>query len=290
MTSVDLGVAGVAVGHWTDPVARTGCTVVRLPPGTVAAGEVRGGAPATRELDLLVPGRLVRHVDAVVLTGGSAFGLAAADGVARACEAEGRGFPTAGGSVPIVVAMALYDLSVGDAAIRPGPDEGAAAWAAAVEGPVVTGPVGAGTGATTGKWRRTGQARPGGLGCARVVAGDLVVAAVAAVIAAGDVLALGDEPGPHDGEAVPGGAFGPHPGTSTTIGVVVTNADLDELGCLAVAQGAHDGLARAVHPPHLSVDGDAVVAAATGHVPATPDQARTLAVLAFAAAVRQAVA
>ena len=290
MTSVDLGVAGVAVGHWTDPIARTGCTVVRLPPGTVAAGEVRGGAPATRELELLVPGRLVRHVDAVVLAGRSAFGLAAADGVVRACEADGRGFPTAAGVVPIVVAMALYDLGVGDPSVRPGPEEGAAAWAAAVEGPVATGAVGAGTGATTGKWRRTGRPRPGGLGCARAVAGDLVVAAVAAVNAAGDVIALGDEPGPDDGEAVPAGGFGPSPGTSTTIGVVVTNADLDELGCLAVAQGAHDGLARAVHPPHLSVDGDAVVAAATGHVPATPDQARTLAVLAFAAAVRQAVA
>ncbi len=290
MTSVDLGVAGVAVGHWTDQVARTGCTVVRLPPGTVAAGEVRGGAPATRELDLLVPGRLVRHVDAVVLTGGSAFGLAAADGVVRACGAEGRGFPTAGGPVPIVVAMALYDLTVGDATVRPGPDEGAAAWAAAAEGPVATGAVGAGTGATTGKWRRTGQPGPGGLGCARVVAGDLVVAAIVAVNAAGDVLAPGDEPGPDDVDALPAGGVGPHPGTNTTIGVVVTNAELDELGCLAVAQGAHDGLARAVHPPHLSVDGDAVVAAATGHVPATPDQARTLAVLAFAAAVRQAVA
>jgi L-aminopeptidase/D-esterase-like protein len=290
VTAVDLGVAGVAVGHWTDPVARTGCTVVRLPPGTVASGEVRGGAPATREFELLVPGRIVRHVDAVVLSGRSAFGLAVADGVVRACEAEGRGFPTAAGPVPIVVAMALFDLGVGDAAVRPGPEEGAAAWAAAAEGPVATGAVGAGTGATTGKWRRTGSPRPGGVGCARVVAGDLVVAAIAAVNAAGDVLALGDEPGPDDGEAVPAGGIGPSPGTSTTIGVVVTNADLDELGCLAVAQGAHDGLARAVHPPHLSVDGDAVVAAATGPVRATPDQARTLAVLAFAAAVRQAVA
>ena len=131
MTSVDLGVEGVLVGHWTDPVARTGCTVVRLPPGTVASGEVRGGAPATRELDLLVPGRLVERLDAVVLTGGSAFGLAAADGVALACEDEGIGFETAAGRVPIVVAMAIYDLATGDAAVRPGPVEGRTAWAAA---------------------------------------------------------------------------------------------------------------------------------------------------------------
>lgn len=288
MTAVDLGVAGVAVGHWTDPVARTGCTVVRLPPATVASGEVRGGAPATRELDLLVPGRLVRHVDAVVLTGGSAFGLAAADGVARACEAGGRGFPTASGPVPIVVAMAIFDLGVGSASVRPGPDEGAAAWAAAAEGPVATGPVGAGTGATTGKWRGAAQARAGGLGCARVGAGDVVVSALAVVNAAGDVVPLGAEPGPDHGPLLPGRPTAPH-GTSTTIGVVVTNAALDELGCLAAAQGGHDGLARAVHPPHLSVDGDAVVAVATGDVDATPDQVRALAVLAFAAAIRQAV-
>lgn len=287
--AVDLGVAGVSVGHWTDPVARTGCTVVRLPQGSVASGEVRGGAPATREFDLLVPGRLVRHVDAVVLTGGSAFGLAAADGVARAAEAAGEGFATAAGRVPIVVAMAVYDLAVGDAAVRPGPDEGAAAWAALQDGPVETGAVGAGAGATTGKWRGAADVEVGGLGCASVTAGDLVVGALVVVNAAGDVVPLGAEPDPalHDLSSVH--AIDLRPGTNTTIGVVVTNADLDELGCLASAQGAHDGLARAVHPPHLSVDGDAVVAVATGHVDATPDEVRTMAVLAFAAAIRQAV-
>ncbi len=288
MTAVDLEVAGVAVGHWTDPVARTGCTVVRLPPGTVASGEVRGGAPATRELDLLVPGRLVRHVDAVVLTGGSAYGLASADGVARACEAEGVGFPTAAGPVPIVVAMAIYDLAVGDASVRPGPDDGAAAWAAATTGVVETGAVGAGAGATTGKWRGPGGVAAGGLGVASLRQGDLVVSAIVVVNAAGDVVPLGGEPGPTGGDPSPG-HHATGLGTNTTIGVVVTNATLDELGCLAAAQGAHDGLARAIHPPHLSVDGDAVVAAATGVVDATPDTVRTLAVLAFAAAIRQAV-
>lgn len=285
MTTVDLGVDGVAVGHWTDPVARTGCTVVRLPPGTVASGEVRGGAPATRELDLLVPGRLVRHVDAVVLTGGSAFGLAAADGVVRECEAAGIGFPTSAGPVPIVVAMAIYDLAAGDASVRPGPDQGALAWAAATTGAVETGAVGAGAGATVGKWRGAAGVRPGGLGVATAGHGRLVVGAIAVVNAAGDVIAPGDEPPVDLGGLVPGAAHG----TNTTVGVVVTNATLDELGCLAAAQGAHDGLARAIHPPHLSVDGDAVVAVATGAVEATPDQVRTLAVLAFAAAIRQAV-
>lgn len=288
MSQVELGVPGVLVGHWTDPVAQTGCTVVRLPAGTVASGEVRGGAPATREFDLLVPGRLVRRVDAVVLTGGSAFGLAAADGVVGACEEEHYGFPTAAGRVPIVVAMAIYDLGVGDASVRPGPSEGAAAWAVATEGPVETGAVGAGAGATTGKWRGAGTAEAGGVGCARVAAGDLVVSAIVVVNAAGDVVPLGEEPGVvgHDLSAV---HASPLLGTNTTIGVVVTNARLDELGCLAAAQGAHDGLARAIHPPHLSVDGDAVVAAATGEVEAPPDKVRTLAVLAFAAAIRQAV-
>lgn len=285
--AVDLGVAGVRVGHWTDPVARTGCTVVRLPPGTVASGEVRGGAPATREFDLLVPGRLVPHLDAVVLSGGSAFGLAAADGVARSCEAEGVGFATPAGPVPIVVGMAVYDLAVGDPSVRPGPEQGAAAWAAAVGGPVPTGRVGAGTGATTGKWRGPGGVAPGGLGCASLAVGELVVGALVVVNAVGDVVPAGAEPGPElHGLATtrPDQPFG----TSTTIGVVVTNAGLDRLGCLAAAQGAHDGLARAIHPPHLSADGDAVVAAATGEVAATPDQVRTLAVLAFAAAIRQA--
>ena len=288
MSEVDLGIPGVLVGHWTDAAARTGCTVVRLPEGSVASGEVRGGAPATREFDLLVPGRLVRHVDAVLLTGGSAFGLAAADGVVEACAAAGVGFATAAGPVPIVVGMALYDLPVADPAVRPGPAEGAAAWHAAQAGPVVTGRVGAGTGATVGKWRGPAAARSGGLGCATRAAGDLVVAAIAVVNAAGDVLAPGEEPGPelHGLVAPPAPPFG----TNTTIGVVVTNGRLDELGCLAAAQGAHDGLARAVHPPHLSVDGDAVVAVATGAVEATPDQVRTLAVLAFAAAIRQAPA
>lgn len=286
MTGVELGVEGVAVGHWTDPVARTGCTVVRLPAGSVASGEVRGGAPATREFDLLVPGRLVERIDAVVLTGGSAFGLAAADGVGRACEASGLGFPTGAGRVPIVVAMAIYDLAQGDPSVRPGPTEGASAWEAAVAGPVETGAVGAGAGATTGRWRGTGSAREGGLGAASVRAGDLVVGALAVVNAAGDVVPLGEEPGP----GLPSTPSDVPVGTSTTIGVVVTNARLDELGCLAAAQGAHDGLARAVHPPHLSVDGDAVVAVATGRVDATPDQVRTMAVLAFAAAIRQAVA
>jgi len=148
--------------------------------------------------------------------------------------------------------------------------------------------VGAGCGATVGKWRGPGGVAPGGLGGASVRVGDLVVAAIAVVNAAGDVLGPGEEPDVAlHGLATPAPLAGL--GTNTTVGVVLTNARLDKLGCLAAAQGGHDGLARAIHPPHLSVDGDAVVAAATGVVEATPDQVRTLAVLAFSAAIRQAV-
>src|SRR5437879_10944929 len=127
-------VPGVRVGHWTDERAATGCTVVLFPAGTVASGEVRGGAPATREWDLLEPERRVAHIDAVVLSGGSAFGLATADGVMRFCEERGMGHPTAAGPVPIVVGASLFDLMGGDSAVRPGPDEGYAAWMAATAG------------------------------------------------------------------------------------------------------------------------------------------------------------
>ena len=186
---------GVRVGHWTDDVARTGCTVVLFPEGTVASGEVRGGAPAAREMALLDPSRTVTRIDAVVLTGGSAFGLASADGVMRFCEERGIGFPTAGGAVPIVVALGLYDLAQGDGSVRPGPDEGYAACEAATAStaPTALGRVGAGTGATIAKWQGRDHARPGGLGGAVLRHGDLVVAALVAVNAYGDILEPGDD-------------------------------------------------------------------------------------------------
>ncbi len=153
-------ITGLRVGHWTDPAARTGCTVVLFPDGTVASGDVRGGAPATRELELLDPRRTVSRIDAVVLTGGSAFGLAAADGAMRFCEERGLGFATPAGPVPIVVALALFDLAVGDPAARPGAAEGYAACAAATDGPVELGAVGAGAGATVAKLGPARDRRP----------------------------------------------------------------------------------------------------------------------------------
>jgi L-aminopeptidase/D-esterase-like protein len=256
--------------------------VVLLPEDTPASCEVRGGAPATRELALLDPGALVARVDAVVLSGGSAFGLAAGDGVARWLEARGEGFPTPAGPVPIVVGLSLYDLLEGDPSVRPGPDEGVAACEAAHGGPVEVGQVGAGTGATVDKWRRPrGQARPGGLVTATerqdTQGGELLVSVLLAVNAAGAI---------DDGDMRPVPGHGTFTGGNTTIGLVVTNADLDKQGCHTVAQGAHDGLARAVVPPHTRSDGDVLVAAATGSVPANLDLVRWMAVAAVERAVK----
>src|SRR3954447_14120453 len=180
-------IPGVLVGHWTDTAAPTGCTAIVLPEGATASGEVRGGAPATRDFELLAPHRTVQQIDAVVLAGGSAFGLAACDGVVRWLEEHGRGFATSGGQVPIVPAMALFDLAVGDASVRPGPDEGYAACEAAREGDPPTGRVGAGTGATVGKWLGPEHTRPGGLGAAVEEAEGFEVAAIVAVNAIGDL-------------------------------------------------------------------------------------------------------
>ncbi len=275
-------IPGVLVGHWTDDVARTGCTVVLLPEGSVASGEVRGGAPGTREFELLRPERLVDHVDAVVLTGGSAYGLAACDGVMRWCEEQGRGFRLRVGVVPIVVGAVLMDLGVGDASVRPGAEQGYSACVGATTGPYRVGAVGAGTGATVGKWRGSAEHRPGGLGTATERDGDLVVSALVAVNAWGEP--TGDRttppplPSPSTAAAVSG--------ENTTIGIIVTNARLDKTRCLLVAQGGHDGLARALEPAHATVDGDAVVAVATGEVDAQIDRVRVLAARAFEAAIR----
>ena len=285
-----IPIDGVRVGHWTDEVARTGCTVALLPEGTVASGEVRGGAPATREFDLLAPERTVGRLDAVVLAGGSAFGLAAADGVVAHLEAAGVGFPTGAGPVPIVVAMALFDLLEGDGAVRPGAAEGRSAAEAASD-EVASGRIGAGTGATVGTWRGRDRARPGGIGIASTARGEVTVTAILAVNAGGD---------PDDGTAsaaVADGTFAAWPDDKvapfggrqhTTIGLVATNAALSKGECHLVAQAGHDGLARALFPAHLSTDGDALVAAATGTTPAATDLVRVLAAAAVERAVRVA--
>jgi L-aminopeptidase/D-esterase-like protein len=277
-------IPGIEVGHWTDDVARTGCTVVLLPEGTVASGAVGGGAPATREFELLAPERLVGHVDAVVLTGGSAFGLAAADGVMVHLAGRDRGFPTAAGPVPIVVAMGIFDLLEGDGAVRPTAANGRQAASTATAAEVPLGRVGVGSGCTIDKWRGRDHQRPGGLVGHAIRHGELVVAALVAVNAFGGV----DEGGALIGRLPePGQAFRAAPiGESTTVGVVATNAAIDKAGCHLVALGAHDGLARAVAPAHTRVDGDAFVACATGTLEDVPvDEVRFLAVAAVEAAI-----
>jgi L-aminopeptidase/D-esterase-like protein len=271
-------IAGVRVGHWTDSEARTGCTVIVLPEGSTASGEVRGGAPATREYELLAPHRTIQHVDAFVLAGGSAFGLAACDGAMRWLEEHGRGFPTPAGRVPIVVGAALFDLAVGDASVRPGPDEGYAACDAAAERAPATGQVGAGTGATVGKWRGPEHARPGGLGAALEEADGVRVAAIVAVNAIGDLRERNADLG--------AGAPAVGPVESTNIGAIVTDARLSKGDCLLVAQSGHAGLARTIEPVHTAFDGDAIAAASCGAVEAHPDLVRMLAARAVEAAVR----
>ncbi len=279
-------VTGLAVGQWTDEVARTGCTVILTPPGTIASGEIRGGAPASREFALLDPVRTVASVDAVVLSGGSAFGLATADGVMAVLEAEGRGFETRVGSVPIVVGLSLFDLAVGDPSVRPGPAEGRLAAEAASTGPHGIGQVGAGTGATVAKWSGTPQ--PGGIGTATMRAGPIVVSALIAVNAYGfvdDGTSVADPGPPVRPDADPAGAEG----TNTTIGVVATNAELDKVGCHLLAQSAHDGLARSLLPAHTAADGDGIVTLATGEVGGTDDDGQPVVDLTHLRALAQAV-
>ena len=294
-------ISGVRMGHWTDPVARTGCTVILFPEGSVASGEVRGGAPGTREWALLDPTRMMTRIDAVVLAGGSAYGLAACDGVMRWCEERGIGYPTAVGVVPIVVGAVLFDLAQGDAKIRPTAEHGYAACGAALpitgSDPPLVGAVGAGTGAMVNKWRGIEGARQGGIGYATVTEGSVTVAALIAVNAWGDVV------DPSVALPVQGAAaafaekgFKDHAaGTNTTIGVVMTDASIGKVGCQLVAQSAHDGFARAIWPAHSTFDGDGVVAVAVGPAPgeavveAPIDLVRMLAVEATARAIRAAV-
>jgi L-aminopeptidase/D-esterase-like protein len=301
-----LGIEDLAVGHWTDPVGLTGCTVVVPPPQNVAAACVRGGGPGTRETDLLQPQAHIEGVSAVLLTGGSAFGLAAAQGVVDWCERRGLGYARFGPPIPIVPAAVLFDLAVGDWAARPGPAEGEAACLAATtaEGPL--GNVGAGMGATVGKAAGPEHMTKGGLGWAVVEAGPVTVGALAAVNAGGDVL---DEDGTVlAGARVPGGArtairerlaepapdgeVRPEPvppGGSTTLAVVATNAALTKGEVHRVAVQAHDGMARAIFPVHTSYDGDTVFTLAVPRVPAAMDLVAFLAEEALAAAIRAGV-
>lgn len=275
-------VPGVEVGHAQDERALTGCTVVLCREGAVAGVDVRGSAPGTRETELLRPVHLVEKVHAVVLSGGSAFGLDAACGVMRYLETQGIGFDTGVVRVPIVPAAVLFDLAIGDPNVRPDADMGYAACLAATAGPVAEGNVGAGCGAAVGKILGLKHAVKGGLGAASVRLRDgLVVGAIAAVNTLGSVV----DPrtgrvlaGPRDPETgrpadtveliKAGTSMRASPFGNTAIGVVATNACLTKEGANKVASMAHDGLALAVRPAHTWYDGDAIFALSTGDLPA----------------------
>ena len=276
MSGTLTDVAGLTVGHWTDLEAATGCTVVLCDgDGAVAGVDVRGSAPGTRETDLLDPVNAVQKVHAVLIAGGSAFGLDAASGVMRWLEARGRGVEVGPQRVPIVPAAVLFDLAVGRPDVRPDAAAGEAACDAATAGPVPQGSVGAGTGATVGKVPGSELATKSGLGSASLrLAGGVTVGALVAVNAAGDVV------DPASGAVIAGprrdGGFvrtvewlrehSPRVGVgqSTTLAVVATDAALTKPEAAKVARMAHDGLARTVDPVHTMLDGDTVFALATG--------------------------
>ena len=278
-------VRGVRVGHWTDRRGATGCTAIMFPGGASAAVDVRGGAPGSRETDVLGSQNLVRTAHAILLTGGSAFGLAAADGVMRWLEEHGEGFESVHRRVPIVPAAVIYDLGIGDPKVAPGAEAGYAAAHRAKGGAVAQGTVGAGTGATVAKLAGAAHALKGGLGTAslRGPRGTTVAAVVVCN-------AIGNFVDPANGSivAAPRGEPGEFLSlrqsldlrtaeidalsvrTNTTLICVVTDAVLEHSRLQRLAIQAHDGLARTVLPAHTFGDGDIAFALSTRTVPIEP--------------------
>ncbi len=249
---------GVSVGHWTDLSVHTGCTVIAFDRHALTAAEVRGAAPGTRELDALAPGCLEQHVDAIVLTGGSAFGLRAADGVAQELASRGRGYPTSAGPVPIVPAAVIYDLAFGEP-VAPTVDNGREALRSARPlSSVSQGVVGAGTGATWDKFG--GQPRKGGLGIAQVELGNHRVTAFVVLNAMGVVRDLGSDPRP---SLLTDGKWKVGLREATTLISVVTSVPCDHGTLTRLCIAAHDALARVVIPAHTMLDGDVAFASTT---------------------------
>jgi L-aminopeptidase/D-esterase-like protein len=297
-------IPGFRVGHFTDEQGCTGCTVILCPEGTVGGVDIRGSAAGTREMDPLSPMHLVPHVHAILLAGGSAFGLDAAGGVMRYLEERGVGFDVQVTRVPIVPAAILFDLRLGDHRARPDASAAYEACLRATAGPLAEGSVGAGTGATVGKLFGIAQATKSGLGTsARTLPGGLVVAALAVVNAFGDVrdpatgriLAGAREAADShrfaDSAAAMRRGMTPrgYRGENTTLAVVATNALLTKLQVTKLAQVAQHGLVRAITPVHTTLDGDLVVGLATGEVPAEPNVVGLAAADALAEAIVRAV-
>jgi L-aminopeptidase/D-esterase-like protein len=300
-------IPGILVGHATDVKGLTGCTVVLCPDGAVAGYSIGGNATGTQELDVMSPLHVTSHVHAIVLAGGSAFGLEAAAGVRRWLEGQGKGFATGAAVVPIVPAAILYDLGIGDSKARPTREMGEVASASATSGPVAEGNIGAGTGATVGKFFGLAQAMKSGLGSATVELGaafpGVKVAALAAVNAYGDVL------DPATGRILAGARLspqarefagmarlvkekGPQGGlqrSNTTLVVVATNARLTKPQCTQLADRAQHGLVRTISPVHTLVDGDIVFALSSGDLQAPIDSLGIAAAEAVATAIVRAV-
>ncbi len=295
-------VAGIEVGHFTDPRRPTGCSVVIAREGAVAGVDVRGAAPGTRETDLLAPGNLVEQVHAIMLAGGSAWGLEAATGAVRWLEQHGVGLDVGVGRLPLVPAAVLFDLHVGDMKVRPDAVAGYAACAAATHKPPAEGNVGAGAGAVVGKMFGLQHAMKGGVGTASVTVAGVTVGALIACNAVGDVV------DPDTGRPLAGARAAdgltlrdtrhallrgepPHPllaGSNTTIGVIATDARLTKVQAQRLAVAGHDGLARSINPVHTMSDGDTLFTLATGHVPHHPGM-MVLATMAAEAVARATV-
>ena len=276
MNNTITAVPGIRVGHAQNDEALTGCTVILCEAGAVGGVDQRGGAPGTRETDLLRPMHRVEQIHGVLLTGGSAFGLDATGGVMRYLEERGIGFDVGVARVPIVPAAVIFDLAIGRADVRPDATMGYQACLNASTDPVIEGSVGAGTGATVGKILGMSNATSSGVGSASVEIGDgLFVGAIVVVNALGDVI------DPHTGEIIAGArsadgfadtlqvmqklhALSTASANNTVIGVVATNARLTKEEANKVAQMAHDGLARAIRPAHTMYDGDTIFALSIG--------------------------
>ena len=272
-------VAGIEVGHFTDARRPTGCTVIIARDGAVGGVDVRGAAPGTRETDLLEPGNLVEKIHAIVLAGGSAWGLEAATGAVRWLEEQGVGYDVGVGRLPLVPSAVLFDLMVGDASIRPDAQSGYLACAAASSQRPAEGNVGAGTGAAVGKLFGMARAMKGGVGTASVTLDGVTVGALIACNAVGDVL------DPDTGAILAGArttirghglldsrrallrgrlASPLLAGTNTTMGVIATDAVISKAQAQRLALMGHDGLARAINPVHTQLDGDTLFALGTG--------------------------
>lgn len=293
-------VEGFKVGHFTDLEALTGCTVILCPSKTRASCEVRGSSPGSRELALLAPEKKMEEIHAILLTGGSAFGLAAADGVMRWLEEREIGYQTPWGKVPLVASAVVFDLNVGKNTVRPDANAGYAACRNAISSGVEEGNVGAGTGATVGKWKGLEFCMKGGVGTASTTVGDLIVGSLVVVNAVGDIVdgtgkilaGSRSKAGRFNGESDAHRVFARGKvleKTNTTLAVVATNAEFNKVELFRISQRMHDGFSRAIHPVHTSYDGDVSFALSHGSIRADIDFVAEIAASLTEEAVRRAV-